>query len=155
MLAEVRRKIDRKYFTLMPRRTCVLVSAPLMPEVAFVELPPKNPFLSRRMTLPPFSNTECAADKPDKPPPTTITWAMKRSLLAFSWVNKTSNSLPSPISQERQNSRSLSAEHFTQSWNQVAIRQPRTGWLWYPFLGDLLEVFSYGGENIFIKVLRF
>lgn len=51
-----------------------MVPAPLIPDVAFVEFPPKNEFLSKRRTLPPLSNTVCAADNPERPPPTTITW---------------------------------------------------------------------------------
>src|SRR5690349_6674254 len=54
----------------------VLVPAPLMPEVAFVELPPRKLFLSKTKTLPPRSKTVCAADRPDRPPPRTMTKLM-------------------------------------------------------------------------------
>jgi hypothetical protein len=49
------------------------VTAPLIPEVAFVELPPQNGDLSNKSTLPPFSKTVCAAETPASPPPITIT----------------------------------------------------------------------------------
>merc|ERR1719247_1346512 len=53
---------------------CVFVPAPLMPEVALVELPPQNDDLSKTTVLPPHSTTWFAADIPASPPPTTITW---------------------------------------------------------------------------------
>ena len=46
---------------------------PLIPLVALVEFPPKKALLSNNTTEPPFSKTVCAADKPAKPPPMTIT----------------------------------------------------------------------------------
>jgi len=60
--------------SLMPFAACVFVSAPLMPLVAFVELPPQKEDLSTKTTLPPHSRTVLAADTPAKPPPTTIAW---------------------------------------------------------------------------------
>merc|ERR1719384_374128 len=54
------------------RLRCDRVSAPLMPLVALVLLPPKNEFLSITTTLMPCSITVCAAERPLKPPPTTI-----------------------------------------------------------------------------------
>merc|ERR1719326_16009 len=51
---------------------CVFVSEPLMPLVALVELPPQNGLLSRRRHLSPCSMTVWAAEKPARPPPTTI-----------------------------------------------------------------------------------
>jgi hypothetical protein len=57
------------------QRTCDLVPAALMPDVAFVELPPQNGDLSRTRTRPPACTTECAADMPANPPPNTMTWA--------------------------------------------------------------------------------
>ena len=67
---------------MLARRTGMLffiwvrVRAPLMPEVALVELPPRKLFLSSSNTRPPRSSTVCAADRPERPPPTTITCAM-------------------------------------------------------------------------------
>merc|ERR1719486_539825 len=58
--------------SLTPFAFWVLVSEPLMPLVALVELPPQNGLLSRRRHLPPFSMMVCAAEKPARPPPTTI-----------------------------------------------------------------------------------
>ena len=46
---------------------------PLIPLVALVEFPPKKALLSNKHTEPPFSKMVCAADKPAKPPPMTIT----------------------------------------------------------------------------------
>ena len=46
---------------------------PLIPLVALVEFPPKKALLSNKTTEPPFSKMVCAADKPAKPPPMTIT----------------------------------------------------------------------------------
>ncbi len=57
----------------IPLAIYVLVKAPLIPEVALVELPPQNGFFSKRTTLAPCSNTVWAADKPARPPPITIT----------------------------------------------------------------------------------
>ena len=48
----------------------------MMPDVAFVELPPRKLFLSSSITRPPRSRTVCAAERPERPPPTTITCAM-------------------------------------------------------------------------------
>merc|ERR1719506_792233 len=50
----------------------VLVSEPLMPLVALVELPPQKGLLSNRRHFPPCSMMVCAAEKPARPPPTTI-----------------------------------------------------------------------------------
>lgn len=47
---------------------------PLIPLVALVEFPPKKALLSNNTTEPPFSKMVCAADKPAKPPPMTITF---------------------------------------------------------------------------------
>merc|ERR1719149_1274 len=64
--------------SLTPFAFCVLVSEPLMPLVALVELPPQNGDLSRRRHLPPCSKIVCAAEKPARPPPTTMhCWAGK------------------------------------------------------------------------------
>merc|ERR1719350_672287 len=59
--------------SVMPAVACAFVPAPLMPEVAFVELPPQSADLSSRIVLPPHSTTWLAADMPPRPPPTTIT----------------------------------------------------------------------------------
>merc|ERR1719299_313863 len=55
-----------------PFAFCVLVSEPLIPLVAFVEFPPQKGDLSSRRHLPPCSRMVCAAEKPARPPPTTI-----------------------------------------------------------------------------------
>jgi len=57
----------------MPCCFWVLVAAPLMPLVAFVELPPQKDDLSIKTVLPPFSTTVLQAETPAKPPPTTMT----------------------------------------------------------------------------------
>jgi len=49
---------------------------PFIPLVAFVEFPPKKADLSKSKTEPPFSNIVCAAERPAKPPPMTITLDM-------------------------------------------------------------------------------
>merc|ERR1719331_3366543 len=57
----------------------VLVSEPLIPLVAFVELPPQKGLLSNRRHFPPCSMMVCAAENPASPPPTTIAcWAGKQ-----------------------------------------------------------------------------
>ena len=56
----------------MPLAACVRVSAPLMPEVALVLLPPRKGHLSKRRTRPPCSSTVCAAERPARPPPMTM-----------------------------------------------------------------------------------
>ena len=56
----------------MPLAACVRVSAPLIPEVAFVLLPPRKGHLSKRSTRPPCSSTVCAAERPARPPPMTM-----------------------------------------------------------------------------------
>merc|ERR1719230_1934598 len=58
--------------SLMSSLFCDFVSEPLMPLVAFVELPPQKGLLSIRRALPPCSRTVCAAENPARPPPTTI-----------------------------------------------------------------------------------
>jgi len=50
------------------------VPAPLMPEVALVELPPQKGFRSTRSTFPPLSKTVWTADRPASPPPITIVY---------------------------------------------------------------------------------
>ena len=51
------------------------VGVPLIPEVAFVEFPPQNGFLSIKTTLDaPAYMAEWAVERPDKPPPITITY---------------------------------------------------------------------------------
>jgi len=57
----------------MPALACVRVSAPLIPDVAFVLLPPRKGHLSRSRTRPPCSRTVCTAESPARPPPTTMT----------------------------------------------------------------------------------
>lgn len=47
---------------------------PLIPDVALVEFPPKNADLSNITTDPPFSNIVCAAERPARPPPMTMTF---------------------------------------------------------------------------------
>merc|ERR1719230_1941289 len=64
--------VKMSFVSLMPRFFCDFVSDPLMPLVAFVELPPQKGLLSMRMHLPPCSRMVCAAEKPARPPPTTI-----------------------------------------------------------------------------------
>merc|ERR1719215_127384 len=64
----------------MPFVFCVFVAAPLMPLVAFVELPPQNDDLSKRTTLPPFSRIVLAADMPARPPPTTMAWLLGKTV---------------------------------------------------------------------------
>mmetsp|Transcript_4517 Transcript_4517/g.11345 ORF Transcript_4517/g.11345 Transcript_4517/m.11345 type:complete len:207 (+) Transcript_4517:1130-1750(+) len=71
-VSEVKSSIESS----MPFVFCVFVAAPLIPEVAFVELPPQNEDLSMRTTLPPFSRTVFAADMPARPPPTTMAWSV-------------------------------------------------------------------------------
>merc|ERR1719181_77028 len=56
----------------IPSFFCDFVHAPLMPLVAFVELPPQKGLLSRRRALPPCSKMVWHAEKPERPPPTTI-----------------------------------------------------------------------------------
>merc|ERR1719313_322018 len=57
----------------------VLVSDPLMPLVALVELPPQNGLLSKSRHFPPCSMIVCAAENPARPPPTTMAcWAGKQ-----------------------------------------------------------------------------
>merc|ERR1719355_553480 len=58
--------------SLTPLAFCVLVSEPLMPLVALVELPPQNGDLSSKRHLPPCSRIVCAAENPARPPPTTM-----------------------------------------------------------------------------------
>merc|ERR1719379_2270961 len=56
----------------------VLVSEPLMPLVALVELPPQKGLLSNNRHFPPCSIIVWAAEKPARPPPTTMAcWAGK------------------------------------------------------------------------------
>ena len=64
----LRRKRDRRQDEHRTR-----IDAPLIPLVALVEFPPKKALLSNNTTEPPFSKMVCAADKPAKPPPMTIT----------------------------------------------------------------------------------
>ena len=45
----------------------------MIPEVALTLLPPRKSFLSITRQRPPRSRTVCAADRPARPPPTTIT----------------------------------------------------------------------------------
>merc|ERR1719221_1508621 len=66
--------VNSSMLSSMPFVFWVFVSAPLMPLVAFVELPPQKEDLSTNTTLPPVSRTVLAADTPAKPPPTTIAW---------------------------------------------------------------------------------
>merc|ERR1719324_328049 len=65
-------KISLVSFT--PLAFWVLVSEPLMPLVALVELPPQKGLLSNRRHFPPCSMMVWAAEKPARPPPTTIAW---------------------------------------------------------------------------------
>merc|ERR1719486_417320 len=58
--------------SLTPFAFWVLVSEPLMPLVALVELPPQNGLLSNKRHFPPCSRMVWAAEKPARPPPTTI-----------------------------------------------------------------------------------
>ena len=58
----------------MPFLFCVEVPAPLIPDVAFVEFPPQKGDLSRTTMRPPCSMTVWAAEKPARPPPTTMHW---------------------------------------------------------------------------------
>jgi len=48
--------------SIMPSLIYSFVWHPFMPEVAFTEFPPQNPFFSRSNTLPPFYITEWAAE---------------------------------------------------------------------------------------------
>ena len=59
----------------MPLSRCVPVSAPLIPLVALVKLPPLKNDLSKSTTRPPFSKIVVAADIPAEPPPTTMAWS--------------------------------------------------------------------------------
>merc|ERR1719408_624089 len=68
--------VNSSALSSMPFSFCVLVAAPLMPLVAFVELPPQNDDLSIKTVLPPFSTTVLQAETPARPPPTTITWSV-------------------------------------------------------------------------------
>jgi len=49
-----------------------VVPAPLIPDVALVEFPPQNGFLSTNKAFPPLSRTVWIAESPANPPPTTI-----------------------------------------------------------------------------------
>mmetsp|Transcript_3363 Transcript_3363/g.7903 ORF Transcript_3363/g.7903 Transcript_3363/m.7903 type:complete len:239 (+) Transcript_3363:1830-2546(+) len=69
--------------SLTPLARCVRVPAPLMPEVALVEFPPINGFLSTSSTRDPRSIAVCAAESPANPPPTTITWSILIGLIDF------------------------------------------------------------------------
>jgi hypothetical protein len=60
----------------MPIEACVRVGAPLIPLVALVELPPRKGHLSRSRTRPPCSSTVCAALRPARPPPMTMTCSL-------------------------------------------------------------------------------
>ena len=80
--------------SVIPLSCCVWVPEPLIPDVALVELPPiklkytsyssirytsergTHPCLSSNSTLPPRSRMVCAAERPARPPPTMITWAI-------------------------------------------------------------------------------
>merc|ERR1719263_1029064 len=68
--------------SLMPCDFCVFVSLPLIPLVAFVELPPQKGLLSNKRHLPPCSTTVRAAENPANPPPTTIAWGKLDDLSA-------------------------------------------------------------------------
>ena len=57
----------------IPFALCFGVSTPLMPDVAFAEFPPRFFSLSRMMTSAPWRLASIAADRPARPPPTTIT----------------------------------------------------------------------------------
>jgi len=63
--------VNNSIVSLIPFAAWVLVSAPLMPLVAFVEFPPQKEDLSSNTTFPPFSKMVFAADTPANPPPTT------------------------------------------------------------------------------------
>ena len=70
------------------RRTRMNWHAPLIPLVALVEFPPKKALLSNNTTEPPFSKMVCAADKPAKPPPMTITlccWDILSTINCLLW----------------------------------------------------------------------
>ena len=56
----------------IPIESCVRVKVPLMPEVALVEFPPRNGLRSKSVTCTPPSISVCAAESPERPPPTTI-----------------------------------------------------------------------------------
>merc|ERR1719235_1340613 len=60
------------FVSLTPLAFWVLVSEPLMPLVALVELPPQKGLLSNKRHFPPCSMTVWAAEKPARPPPTTM-----------------------------------------------------------------------------------
>merc|ERR1719161_2804397 len=67
------------FVSFTPFAFWVLVSEPLMPLVALVELPPQKGLLSNRRHFPPCSMMVCAAEKPARPPPTTMhCWAGKQ-----------------------------------------------------------------------------
>ena len=69
------RTVSSRNFSIessIPIESWVRVKVPLMPEVALVELPPKKGFLSNKVTWTPPSINVCAADNPERPPPTTI-----------------------------------------------------------------------------------
>merc|ERR1719269_443253 len=60
------------FVSYTPFMRCERVFAPLIPDVALVELPPQKDDLSRRTTAQPFSRQVLAAATPASPPPTTI-----------------------------------------------------------------------------------
>merc|ERR1719395_86323 len=67
------------FVSFTPFAFWVLVSEPLMPLVALVELPPQKGLLSNKRHLPPCSRIVWAAENPARPPPTTIAcWAGKQ-----------------------------------------------------------------------------
>merc|ERR1719324_1087183 len=67
------------FVSFTPFAFWVLVSEPLMPLVALVELPPQKGLLSKRRHFPPCSMIVWAAEKPARPPPTTMAcWAGKQ-----------------------------------------------------------------------------
>merc|ERR1719174_355563 len=74
--------------SLMPLAFCVEVPAPLIPDVAFVELPPQKGDLSRQTQRPPCSRTVWAAEKPARPPPTTMHWCAGKTCAIFKTQRK-------------------------------------------------------------------
>merc|ERR1719230_2280991 len=62
-------EVKSSLLSVMPFCFWVLVLAPFMPLVAFVELPPQKADLSRSTTRPPHSTIELPADTPARPPP--------------------------------------------------------------------------------------
>mmetsp|Transcript_154973 Transcript_154973/g.495587 ORF Transcript_154973/g.495587 Transcript_154973/m.495587 type:complete len:207 (+) Transcript_154973:2683-3303(+) len=68
--------------SVMPAAACSELPGAAMPVVALDELPPKFSSFSRIVTLHPRSNNSQAAERPARPPPTTMTRAFVGAIAA-------------------------------------------------------------------------